>query len=166
MSFGEVIPLTRRTSLNYDYVLARSTMEGLSTAASAIAVVSLGGQLAANVKKLYDFWDSIKEAPEVIRAISADLKLLSSGLTQIACEAQHVEPDVTLEDALQVCSVKVKELTTIINEIEPGFASTRSHLRKWTAFKAVLKRGQLMKFEKALEGLKSTLSLVQQNQIR
>jgi len=166
VSFGEVILLTRRTPLKYDYVLARPAMDGLSTAASAIAVVSLGVQLAENVKKLYDFWDSIKEAPEDIRAISADLKLLSSGLTQIACEAQHVEPDVTLEDTLQVCSIRVKELTTLLNEIEPGFASTRSHLRKWTAFKAVLKRGQLTKIEKALEGLKSTLSLVQQNQIR
>jgi len=166
VSFGEVIPLTRRTSLNYDYVLARSTMEGLSIAASAIAVVSIAFQLAENVKKLCDFWNSIKEAPEDIQAISADLKLLSSILTEIAFEAQHVKPNATLEATLHVCAVKVKELTTLLNEIEPGFASTRSHLRKWTAFKAVLKRGQLMKFEKALEGLKSTLSLVQQNQIR
>lgn len=141
-------------------------MEGLSAAASAIAVVSLGIQLAENVKRLYDFWNSIKEAPEDVRAISADLKLLSSIFTRIAYEAQHEEPDATLEDALQAGSVKVKELTTILNQIEPGFASTRLHLRKWTAFKAVLKRGQLTKFEKALEGLKSTLSLVRQNQIR
>lgn len=141
-------------------------MEGLSAAASAIAVASLAIQLAENVKKLCDFWNSIKEAPEDIRAISTDLDLLSSVLTQIAYETQHVEPDATLVAALHGCSIKVNKLATLLNEIEPGLASTRSHLRKWTAFKAVLKHGQLMKFQEALEKLKGTLLLVQQNQNR
>lgn len=166
MSFGNVISLTCRTPLNYDYVLARPTMEGLSTAASAIAVVSIVVQLAENVTKLCDFWNSIREAPEDIRAISTDLELLSSVLTQIAVETQHVEPDTTLVAALHGCSVKVKILATLLHEIEPGFASTSSHVRKWTALKAVLKHAQLIKFREALERLKRTLLLVQQNQYR
>lgn len=141
-------------------------MEGLSAAASGIAVVSVAVQLAESFKKLCDFWKSIKEAPENIRAISVDLELLSSVLTQIALETQHVEPDATLVAALNSCCVKVKTLTTILNEIEPGFASTRSRVRKWTALKATLKHGELLKFQEALERLKGTLLLVQQNQYR
>ena len=141
-------------------------MEGLSAAASGIAVVSVAIQLAESFKKLSDFWKAIKEAPEDIRAISVDLELLSSVLIQIAYETQHVEPDMTLIAALNGCCVKVKTLTTLLNGIEPGFASTSSRVRKWTAFKAVLKHGELMKFQEALERLKSTLLLVQQNQYR
>lgn len=141
-------------------------MEGLSAAASGIAVLSVAVQLAESFKKLCDFWTSIKEAPENIRAISVDLELLSSVLTQIALETQHVEPDATLIAALNSCCVKVKTLTTILNEIEPGFASTRFRVRKWTALKATLKHGELLKFQEGLERLKGTLLLVQQNQYR
>ena len=141
-------------------------MEGLSAAASGIAVVSVAVQLAESFKKLCDFWKSIEEAPENIRAISVDLELLSSVLIQIAHETQHVEPDATLIAALNVCCVKVKMLTKILNEIEPGFASTKIRVRKWTALKAVLKQGELMKFQEALDRLKGTLLLVQQNQHR
>ena len=140
--------------------------EILSTVASGIAVVTVAVQLAENVKKLCDFWNSIKEAPEEIQAISLDLELLSSVLTQIAYEVQHVEPDATLVATLDGCRVKVKILTTLLSEIERGFASTSSRVRKWTALKAVLKHGQLMKFQAALERLKGTMLLVQQNQYR
>ena len=141
-------------------------MEGLSAAASGIAVVSVAIQLAESFKKLSDFWKSIKEAPEDIRAISVDLELLSGVLVQIAHETQHVEPDATLIATLNGCCFKVKAFTTLLNKIEPGFASTCLRVRKWTAFKAVLKHGELMKFQEALERLKSTLLLVQQNQSR
>ena len=140
--------------------------EGLSTAASGVAVLSLAVQLVESVKKLCDFWNSIKEAPEDIQAISTDLELLSSALKGIAYETQHVEPDAALVAILNGCSVKVKILTALLNEIEPGFTSTSSRVRKWTAFKAVLKHVQLVKFQAALERLKSTLLLAQQNQHR
>ena len=141
-------------------------MEGLSAAASGIAVVSVAIQLAESFKKLSDFWKSIKEAPEDIRAISTDLDLVSSVLAETAREAQHVGPDDTLVAVLDACCGKVKVLTGIVNQIEPGFASTSSRVRRWTAFRAVLKRGELMKFQEALERLKGTLLMVQQNQCK
>ena len=141
-------------------------MEGLSAAASGIAVASLAIQLADSFKKLCDFCKSIKEAPEDIRAISIDLEILSSILFEIANETQHVEPDKMLIAALNRCCVKVKTLTEILDKIEPGFASTSACTRKWTAFKAVIKHGELIKFQEALDRLKSTLLLVQQNQYR
>ena len=141
-------------------------MDGLSAVASGIAVFQLAVQLAESFKKICDFWKSIEEAPEEIQAISGDLNLLSSVLIKIAQETQHVEPDTTLIAALNGCRVKVKTLTTLLNEIEPGFASKSLRIRKWTAFKAVLKHRELTKFQEALERLKSTLLLVQQNEFR
>ena len=141
-------------------------MEGLSAAASGIAVISVAVQLAESFKKLCDFWKSIKEAPEDIRAISVDLEILSNVLTQIAHETQHVEPDTTLIAALNGCCVKVKILNKVLNEIEPGFSSTKYRVRQWSALKAVLKRGELLKFQVALDRIKATLLLVQQHQNR
>lgn len=135
-------------------------MDGLSAAASGIAVASIALRLADSVKQIYDFWTSVKEAPDDIRTITEDLRVLSSILARIEKEAGQVEPDATLEAALNGCMLNVKILTSLLNDIEPGFASTRSRVRKWTAFKAVLKRGQLVKFQGALEGMKSTLLIV------
>lgn len=138
-------------------------MEGLSAAASGLAVASIAIQLADSVKKLHDFWDSIKDAPETVRVITNDLKLLSSVLADIASEAQHGELDVVLEGVLSACTTSVDALNTIVNDLEPGFASSNIFLRKWTAFRSVLKKERIKNFQAALERLKNTLALGQQN---
>ena len=141
-------------------------MDALSSAASGMAVVSLAVQLAENIKKLCDFWNSIKDAPEDIREIAMELELLSSVLARIAYETQDPIPDASFVATLSGCSVKVKKLTALLNEMEPGFSSASLRARKWTAFKAVLKHGKLTKFQEGLDRLKATLLLVQQNQSR
>ena len=139
-------------------------MEGLATAASVIAVGSISIQLTDSVKKLCDFWDSVKDAPEDIASISTDLHVLSGVLSKIAFEAQQVSPNENLISALKGCCVKVDFLTKLLNQLEPGFASRKRYVRRWTAVKAASRSGQLKKlkkFQDALERTKTTLSLVQ-----
>ena len=130
--------------------------------ASAFAVVSLALQLADNVKKLYDFWNSVKEAPRDIQATTSDLKILQSILSSIAHDAQHTEPDEILANALQSCNTEVATLFGVLDVIQPGFASIRPHIRKWTAIKAVLRGTKLKKFQDIVERLKTSLLLLQQ----
>ncbi|KAL8834930.1 MAG: hypothetical protein Q9176_007224 [Flavoplaca citrina] len=134
-------------------------MDGLSTAASGLAVVSITIQLADGIKKLHDFWTSIAEAPEDIKDNLLELKFLSGVLIQIAHNKQRDEPDPTFAEFLSDCCAKINRLTTVLEAIEPGFASTSSYIRRWTAVKAVLKQEKLKKFQDSLERLKSTLSL-------
>ena len=141
-------------------------MDGLSTAASAIAVASVAVQIADSVKKLCDFWKTIRDAPEDVRMISTELEVLSSVLTQIANDAQSVRPEATLISALNGCWTQVNLLTDLINKVEPGFASKKSCVRKWSAFKAAFKNGQTKKFQEILERMKCTLLLVQQTRLR
>lgn len=138
-------------------------MDGLSSAASITAVVSLALQLAHSAKQLCDFWTSIKDAPEDIRTIIADLELLTSVLAEMASEAQHTGPHTTLAAVLHSCTGKLKSLTALTNNLEPGFDSKSSRIRMWTAFKFILKGERLRRFQEVLESLKSTLVLAQQN---
>ena len=109
-------------------------MDGLSAAASGIAVASIAIQLAESLKRLCsDFWISIQNAPESIGAISIDLELLSSVLAQLTHETQHIEPDATLIAVLKGCDIRFNALTTLLHHMEPGFASTKIRVRKWTA---------------------------------
>lgn len=141
-------------------------MDGLSAAASSIAVASISIQLVGSVKKLCDFWDSVRDAPEDVRAISSDMKLLSTVLSRVAHEAQQNAPDEVLGSALDGCWDKVRVLTRIISEIEPAFDSKCSRVRRWATLKAALRQEKLRRYQDALERLKSTLSLIQQLQIR
>ena len=141
-------------------------MDGLSGAASGIAVISLALQLGGSIKHLYDFWGSVKEAPDEIHAITTDLSLLLSVLTEMAVEEQYSVPDPTLTTVLKACCDKAEKLVFITNDMEPGFASKSLRIRKWTAFRAVWKGERLQKFQKVLEGLKMTLMLAQQNHDR
>lgn len=134
-------------------------MDGVS---SAFAVVSLALQLADSVKKLYDFWESVRDAPRDIQATTSDLKILQSILSNIAQDAQHTEPDEILTNALQSCNTEVATLVSILEGIQPGFASRRLHTQKWTAIKAVLMGAKLKKFQDIVERLKTSLLLVQQ----
>ena len=138
-------------------------MDGLSGAASGMAVVSLAFQLGERIKQLYSFWLSVKEAPDDINMITTDLSLLSSVLAEMACEEQHFGLNHTLVTTLQACCDRINKLTQMTNEIEPGFESTSRRIRKWTAFKAVLKGERIQRYQKVLEALKTTLILAQQN---
>ena len=138
-------------------------MDGLSGAASGMAVVSLALQLGASIKHLYDFWGSVKDAPDEFHAITTDLSLLASVLAEMAFEEQCFEPDHTLPTVLEACCDKVNKLAYITNEMVPGFASRSLRIRKWTAFRAVLKGERIQRFQQVLEGLKITLMLAQQN---
>lgn len=135
-------------------------MEGLAAAAGVAGVI----QLVGSVRKLYEFWDSIKDAPEEIRAIALDSRLLLSVLAEIASDAQHVEPDHTLEAVMETCLSKVKALNTIVSEIEPSLVSSSSLVKKRAVLKGVLKAKKINKFRDSLGELKITLMLERQTQ--
>ncbi|KAL9627623.1 MAG: hypothetical protein Q9164_007546, partial [Protoblastenia rupestris] len=137
----------------------------MEIAASTLAVASLAIQLADSIKKLIDFWESVKEAPSDVQAIIVDLDLLSNVLREIASEAEGTETDITLEKVLCSCQANIEYLNAILHEIQPGFASTKRSVKQWTALKSVLKWDKIKKFQNTLDRLKSTLMLVQQNQI-
>lgn len=78
-------------------------MEGLGAAASVIAVASIAIQLADSARKLYEFWQAIDEAPASIRAMSTDLKLLTTVLTEISLHEQRYGRNGTVTDVLDSC---------------------------------------------------------------
>ena len=138
-------------------------MDGISAVANATAIVSLAFQLTNSIKKLCDFWDSVQEAPEYIHDMRIDLELLSTVISGIALATKHELPDATLKAVLNQGMVKVGALTSVVNEIEPGFASKSYRIRKWSAVRTVFRNKRLKKLHVTLEGLKTTLILAQQN---
>ena len=136
-------------------------MDGLSAAASVIAVTSLAFQLAHSTNKLFDFWESIQDAPEDVRNIKSDLEFLTKVLEHIAREAQQQSPDPLMESALRLCSDKIDTIMSLTLDLEPDFASRKFLIRKWGAFRLIMKRDKFKQLRKSLDRMKETLMMVQ-----
>lgn len=141
-------------------------MDGLSAAASGIAVASITIQLLDQIKKLYDFWELCSDAPDDIRVIAKDLKPLRSILESMKQdEAQH-GLDSTTTELLQSCQDQAKTCMTIVESLEPGFASRSRRLRHWSALKAAMKNEKIKKFRASLECTKTSLILARQHETK
>lgn len=78
-------------------------MEAISAAASGIAVASIAIQLADSMKKLVDFWESVQDAPNNIRSVLDDLRLLSRVLKDIDRSQLQYGFDANTNELLESC---------------------------------------------------------------
>ena len=140
-------------------------MDGLSAAASVIAVASLAFQLAESTKNLFEFWDSVQHAPEEINDIKSELESLRNVLEQIGHEAQHQPSSPSTASALRLCSRKINTIRSLTADIESGFTCSRIRTRKWSALRAAFKREKIEKVQNSLNRLKATLILVLFNNV-
>jgi hypothetical protein len=62
---------------------------------------------------------------------------------------------------LQDCNAKIHDLRDIVDQLEPGFASSCRRIREWTALKTTRKASQIRKFKAVLEEM--TWPLLRQN---
>lgn len=132
-------------------------MDGLSGVASGFAVASLAVQLAESVKKLYDFWESVKGAPEYFYTIQTDLRLLSTVFERIGREEDLSDP--CLRDVLKNCEGQVASLVETVGDIVPGFKAESRRTRTWASLKAAFKKEKVSEFKSCLQHTMSTLHL-------
>ena len=136
--------------------------------------MSLALQLADGCIKLYDFWSTVRDAPEDIAVIVKDLEWLSSLLKDVA-NGQYQAPSVSF--GLEYCKSKLevswkclltlfkimaellKALLNIVRDFERSFSSNNRRVRVWTAFKAARKKEKLKDFRTSLHETKTTLTL-------
>jgi HPt (histidine-containing phosphotransfer) domain-containing protein len=88
-------------------------MDGLSGAASVIGVVSLAIQLADSVKKLLNFWDSVQNAPDNVKAMAKGLRVLSVVLDNIETHQKLHGEDQTTTELLDSCRDHVTALMNL-----------------------------------------------------
>jgi hypothetical protein len=101
-------------------------MDGLSSGASVLAVVSIAVQLADNVKRIYDFWSSVKSAPDSICAVTNDLNLLLGVLSDAAASEEAFGRSKATEGVLLSCSCYPRSeiLTLIDSDLQVRVEST------------------------------------------
>lgn len=138
-------------------------MDGLSAAASVTGVLSITIQLAGGIKKLYDFFSEVNDAPQEIRETVQELRLLGSFLERLREHEKRQPLDPIAIAVLESCNTKVNGLIKFIAQWEPAYTSRKHRVRTWNSFKATLQRDRLDKLKLSLEETKSSLILIRQD---
>ena len=141
-------------------------MEALGGAASVVGVVSLAIQVCEELKKVQDFWHSVKEAPDDFAHISTEMNLFMTWLAVIANNYQrqgfsHGSPnEVAATDTLRLCLAMVHDMNDEVKDLERRFS--RGLLsRRWASVKFVLREDKREKVMKQVERMKTLLMIVQ-----
>ena len=141
-------------------------MEPLSGAASVISVASLAIQICEELKKLHDFWQSVKEAPNDIASISAELKIFITWLTVIAKNYQRQNSnyrsssEAAATDTLKLCLATVHDMSAGIRDLENRIAKGASS-RRWASVKFVFRKDKREKAMAQIERMKSLIIIAQ-----
>jgi hypothetical protein len=108
-----------------------------SDSLSALAVASVAIQVADSCMKLYEFWASIRDAPEEVAFIMEDLKYFSTVVAEIDRDKTYKAPSV--EAGLRCCQHKIEVLSPFTFMLSYSNASKgtcyHSHgFRRWFWF--------------------------------
>jgi hypothetical protein len=137
--------------------------EVLGVVASGMSVMSLGFQVADSIKKLKDFCDFVKDAPEEIRLTLDEIEAMALVLRDIdeSVQAQNSLPPATknaVARSICLCRTCAATLQSLVTELQNGLAKQKRR----ASFKVALTREKLMNIKARIECSKSTLLLANQ----
>lgn len=98
-------------------------MDGLSAAASGIAVVSIAIQMTDSIQKVSDFIESIQEAPEDMKSTFSELQILSSLLKDIRLQNPLLSTNSSAQAVLESLEQKISSFMDLVNRYKPGLNS-------------------------------------------
>jgi len=127
--------------------------EALGVAGSVVSFVGLAGQVAQGVNYLYNFFESVRDAPSDIRSLAGDLKVLGEILDEVGRDGIESAP---LTAALQRCKDVLADLESLVQKSK--LTSEQSKPRSvWSQMSTAFRNEKFRKHIEKLEGAKSTL---------
>jgi hypothetical protein len=122
-------------------------MDGLSAAASGMAVISLTLQLVQLTQNLRAFINDVSGAPSEIRRLAISLTQLANILQDIhhISEIQHAQegsppPPPSLLASLETCKEQLLQLQSILALAEQKLRISGRLSKQWESFKVVFKK--------------------------
>lgn len=126
----------------------------------AAGLVSLGIQIAQNLKEALDFLDRIKEAPNEVNLLRQELEVLDHVIKDINRHLGDVSSYMTLdicaiEPSLQLCEKCIREFKALAEKLHADLLRNR----RIAKIKVALKKDDLDTFRSRLRDAKGTLAL-------
>ena len=127
--------------------------EALGIAGSVVSFVGLAGQVAQGVNYLYNFFNSMQDAPNDIKSLAAELKILGTILDEVN---RDVVDSAALGAALQLCKDIVAELEGLVQK--SNLTSKQSKVKRlWSQMSTAFRNEEFRKYIERLERAKTSL---------
>ncbi|GAB7349109.1 hypothetical protein MBLNU459_g8058t1 [Dothideomycetes sp. NU459] len=143
-------------------------MDGLSAASGCIAVISLAIQLGDSVYKLYEFFESIKDAPvyvirlrDSVNRLRILLKEVQTLLEQQGARRYAPPPSYGICNALSVCQKTLSSLELQVARLDARMAHQRL-VRMWNSVKIPADKEKVQQAHAEVEGAIAVLQLAMQ----
>jgi hypothetical protein len=141
-------------------------MEGLSAAASGIAVASLTIQLVESVRKIQRFLRHVSEAPRELQRLldlleQLELILENIGMIMNKQQRHHGGPDVVTSvwKSMKMCESKLSMLEKVVEAAKKATESKNRAARSLASFRLACKKRDVEEFEVHLQQAISVLDL-------
>ena len=143
-------------------------MDGLSAAASGIAVVSLTIQLVDSVREIQRFLRNVSDAPKELGRLIDLLEQLEMILENVGMlierQRKHsgdIDVDISANvlRAIKTCDSKVAMLKSIIKTATKASTATNKATKIWGSFRLACKKKDIEEFESQLQNTVRLLNL-------
>jgi hypothetical protein len=135
-------------------------MDGLSAAASGIAVVSLAIQLVDSVREIRRFFRTLKDAPDELDRLLDLLELMELMLGNIG---KLVDPDSDISPsvlrAMQTCEKALGKLGALIQKSKRNLSAQSPLKRRLGCFRLACKKQEVEEIEKQLDRAVNNLNM-------
>lgn len=142
--------------------------EVLGVFASGVAVAQVAATAGGAVLKLKRLWSEVKDVPDTIQDLMEQIDCIDPALWQAEQQmAQNELPPLLWNDDAAVrsaayCRKALVKLTELVDDLSVQITSSRRFSGKLAAVKVVLKKDELKKLERRLEGAVRMLQAAQQ----
>ena len=139
-------------------------MDGLSGAASAIAIVSLAVQLVHTVEEIGKFLKNVQGAPKEVLRLLETLEQLQGTLDNVRQLIDHQflvlrlpGSPVFMNKAMENCEKQIKALETVVWKAKRSLGHQHMLRRKWSSMKIVAKKQDIEHIQCRLRDAKMDL---------
>ena len=139
-------------------------MDGLSGAASAIAIVSLAVQLVDTVQEISKFLKNVQDAPKEVLRLVETLDQLQGTLDNVRQLIDHQflvlrlpGSPVFITKAMENCEKQIKALETVVWKAKKSLGHRHMVRRTWSSIKTVAKKPDIEDIQCRLRDAKMDL---------
>jgi hypothetical protein len=136
-------------------------MDGLSAAASGIAVASLAIQLVDSVREIHRFFRTLKDAPEELDRLLdllEHMELMLDNIAKLVDRDSDISPSVL--KAIQSCEKALNKLDGLIQKVKRDSSAQSPLKRSLGFFKFACKKEEVEDIERQLDRAVSNLNMV------
>lgn len=139
--------------------------ELIGVISSAITLGSLATQLATSIKRLKDYLEQIRDAPDDLKWLIRDIEVSGSIVAEIDTDSvliYHLNNKYAFAQSVRLCKDALQELDILVIDVGRDIDSSSRLQRSYAALRITMQRKKIERYKDRLKNVVQLLILSQQ----